>query len=276
MGGREAAEGCARQAYPQQMPEGDTIHRATASLGRALIGCEVIRFDAPGSTGPRPPTGSRITAVEARGKHVLIRFSGGMVLHTHMRMTGSWHLYPKDATVPRSRGPVRARIETSDRVAVCFAAPVVELLGERALARHPVLSALGPDLTAAAPDLDEALARVARLPADTPVGVALLDQRTASGVGNVYRSEVLWACGLDPFRPVGALDADTVRGLLITAHDLLRRNQQAVRRTTVPQGLAVYRRAGRPCRRCSTPIRARRLGEQARTCWWCPSCQTGP
>lgn len=167
-------------------------------------------------------------------------------------------------------------IETASSVAVCFDAPVIELLDGWELARHPQLHALGPDLCAAAPDVDEALRRMAALDPATPVGVALLDQRVASGVGNVYRSEVLWASRVDPFRPVAEVDPEDRRALLAGAARLLRANLRTRRRETAPGGLAVYDRAGRPCRRCATPIRTRRLGEQARSVWWCPGCQTRP
>jgi endonuclease-8 len=172
--------------------------------------------------------------------------------------------------------PSRARvvIETLGWVAVCFDAPVIELLDERSVARHPQLTALGPDLAVAEPEIDAALARMDQLDPQTPVGVALLDQRVASGVGNVYRSEVLWAAGADPFRPIDRIDPELRRDLLVTASRMLRANLDGWRRRTVPGGLAVYDRAGRPCRRCGATIRTRRLGEQARSVWWCPGCQS--
>jgi endonuclease VIII len=150
---------------------------------------------------------------------------------------------------------------------------VVELLDAPAVARHPQLAALGPDLCRPEPDIDEALRRMDTLHPATPIGVALLDQRVASGVGNVYRCEVLWACHVDPFRPVGDLD-EKVRGqLFATAARMLRANLGGRRRQTAPGGLAVYDRAGLPCRRCGTAVRRRCLGEQARAAWWCPGCQ---
>jgi endonuclease-8 len=156
---------------------------------------------------------------------------------------------------------------------VCFEAPVVELLRERDLARHPRLAALGPDLCSPTVDLGEVLARLGRLPPETEIGVALLDQRVASGVGNVYRSETLFACRVDPFARIDDLDSDVHRLLYATASDLLRRNLDGRPRTTAPGGLAVYRKSGRPCPRCGAPIRSRRQGEAARTVYWCPSCQ---
>jgi endonuclease-8 len=255
------------------MPEGDTIHRTAATLRSVLEGRDLERFEAPRVRGRPPAAGARIEAVEARGKHLLIRFGDGAVLHSHMRMTGSWHTYRTGEPWRRHASRARVVIETGSSVAVCFDAPVIELLDERGLARHPQLAALGPDLCVPDPDVDEALRRMDTLDTATPVGVALLDQRVASGVGNVYRSEVLWASRVDPFRPVASLDPDVRRTLFVTAARMLRANLGGGRRETVPGGLAVYDRAGRPCRRCGATIRTRRLGEQARSVWWCPGCQ---
>ncbi len=255
------------------MPEGDTIHRTASTLRTVLEGRELERFEAPRIRGRAPAVGSRIGSVEARGKHLLIRFGDGAVLHTHMRMTGSWHTYRPGERWRRHASRARVVIVTSTAVAVCFDAPVVELLDERGVARHPQLAALGPDLAVPDAEIDEALARMDGLEPQTSVGVALLDQRVASGVGNVYRSEVLWASRADPFRPIGEIGPELRRNLLLTASRMLRANLDGWRRETVPGGLAVYDRAGRPCRRCGTVIRTRRLGEQARSVWWCPGCQ---
>ena len=255
------------------MPEGDTIHRTAATLRTVLEGQRLERFEGPRVRGRAPVDGSRIESVEARGKHLLIRFGDGAILHSHMRMTGSWHTYRPGERWRRHASRARVVIETPASVAVCFDAPVIELLDERGMARHPQLAALGPDLCVATPDIDGALARMDRLDPATPVGVALLDQRVASGVGNVYRCEVLWAARTDPFRPLSDVDPDARRELIVMASRMLRANLGSWRRQTVPGGLAVYDRAGRSCRRCGTPIRTRRLGAQARSVWWCPGCQ---
>ncbi|HYH48558.1 MAG TPA: hypothetical protein VEG38_03320, partial [Acidimicrobiia bacterium] len=156
-------------------------------------------------------------------------------------------------------------------VAVCFSAPIVELVEEPA--SHPRLAALGPDLCRPDADLAEALARLDRLPAATEIGTALLDQRVACGVGNVYKSEVLFACGVQPFASVGTLATEVRHRLLETAARLLQANLDAGGRTTVEGGLAVYGRGGRPCRRCGTPVQSRRQGDTARVTFWCPVCQ---
>jgi endonuclease-8 len=162
--------------------------------------------------------------------------------------------------------------------AVCFAAPVVETFRQPPDGRAHPLDHLGPDLCRDDVDLDAAVHRLStHTEPETEVKVALLDQRVASGIGNVYASEVLFACGVDPFRPVADLDADTRRRLMTTASRQLRANLGDGPRTTVPRSgpgaLAVYGRRGQPCRRCGTPIRMARQGEQARSTYWCPTCQ---
>jgi endonuclease-8 len=255
------------------VPEGDTIFRSATVLRRALAGRPLIGFDAP-RVRPEPfHEGTTVTTVEARGKHLLIGFDDGRVLHTHMQMSGSWHVYGPSARWRRPQAQMRVRIDVPDATAVCFNAPVVELLRERDLARHPRLAALGPDLCSPQVDLDEVIRRLARTPGSTEVGIALLDQRIACGIGNVYKSEVLFAGRVDPFAPLSSLGEGERRSLYDTAGRMLRANLDGGRRTTAPGGLAVYGKARRPCPRCGTPIASRRQGEAARATYWCPSCQ---
>jgi endonuclease VIII len=260
------------------MPEGDTIHRAAAALRRALAGEELTRVDLPRIAPPHPRVGARVTRVEARGKHLLMRTSDGLVIHTHLRMTGSWHLYRPGERWHKAPGAARVILATRRTVAVCFAAPIVEVLDDRGVRRHPSLRRLGPDLLDPEHDLDEVLRRLGSLvPDDRTVGEVLLDQRVACGIGNVYRCDILFLHALAPDTPVGEVDEDTRRSLYTTAARLLRANVDATSRTTVdaaPAGsLWVHGRAGAPCRRCGTPIATTRLGEQARYVYWCPTCQ---
>jgi len=261
------------------MPEGDTILRAARTLSRALAGQELHRL-AIGSARDRGPLReielrphTRIKGVEARGKHLLISLTDGLTVHSHMGMMGSWHLYrPGEPWRLRERA-ARAILETDDAVAVCFTPQMLELL-HRPAEDSERLRRLGPDLSREDPDLDEAVTRLRTLrPHESEIGVALLDQRISAGIGNVYKSETLAACGVDPFAPIGDLSDDELHELFATASRFLRRNAATVMRSTVPGGLAVYGRTGRPCRRCGTAIRSRRQGEHARTTYWCPSCQ---
>lgn len=263
------------------MPEGDTIFRAAQTLRTVLGGGTVTRFEASRVAGAVPQEGDVVADVEARGKHLLVHFAGrqgrpDLSVRTHLRMTGSWHTYRPGERWRKPRRQARLIVETADAVAVCFNAPVVEVVPTDRVDRHPELIRLGPDLARSDVDLDEALARLGRLDPDTEIGVALLDQRVACGVGNVYKSETLHACRVDPFATIGVLDGATRRALLSTASRQLRANLTGYPRTTVPEGLAVYGRGGEPCRTCATPIAVRRQGEHARATYWCPTCQVEP
>jgi endonuclease-8 len=265
------------------MPEGDTIFRTADVLGRALLGGVLRRAVARPQPGlARVPdlsvlVGSTVETVEARGKHLLIGFSGGRWLRTHMRMRGSWHRY---APGERWRLPERRAtcvLETESAVAVCFDAQVAELLTSAELERHAGLRALGPDPLAPSPDFAEAVRRL-RTQASLPLGEALLDQRLLAGIGNVIKSEALFIERLDPWAPVSAFTGDEVRAVVRRAADLLRGNTGGGRRVTTGrrspgESLWVYKRGGRPCRRCGTLIRARRQGEEGRTTYWCAGCQ---
>lgn len=265
------------------MPEGDTIFRTATVLRRALLGGVVRRAVAqPGPGLARVPrldglVGRRIETVESRGKHVLIGFADGAWLRTHMRMKGSWHRYRPGEPWRLSARRAVCVLETDAAVAVCFDAPVVELLTDTELRRHDTLRALGPDLLDAAPDLEEAVRRLRQRSA-VALGEALLDQRAAAGIGNAIKSEALFMERLDPWAPVRAFTEAELRAVMGRAATLLAANTGGGRRVTTGdrrpgESVWVYRRAGRPCRRCGTLIRARRQGTQARTTYWCPSCQ---
>jgi endonuclease-8 len=189
-------------------------------------------------------------------------------------MRGAWQVVGPEGRWRRAPHRVRAVVRTPTAECVCYDAPTVELLDERDLRTHPVLARLGPDLATEAPDLDEALDRFDALPGDLPIGVALLDQRVAGGIGNVFKSEVLWAVRVDPRAPLLDVDRELRLGLLAEAARLLRANLGPGPRRTVPEGLAVYRRAGRACRRCGATIVSFRQGTDARVTYACPSCQT--
>ena len=260
------------------MPEGDTIHRVADRLRPALAGQVLERFEAPRAVGPRPKAGTEVESVEARGKHLLIRFSDGVTLHTHLRMTGTWHLYRRGSRWRLPAHLARAVVGVPEWEAVCFKAPVVELYREPPAHLPQPLDHLAPDLCLVDPPVDEVLARLARrTDVDTEIGPALLDQQIAAGVGNVFKSEVLWACRVNPFTKVVELDTPTRRRLVETAARQLQANIRSVgERTTVAGGgVAVYGRRGQPCLRCGTPIQRAQQGEDPRVTYWCPTCQPG-
>ena len=252
------------------MPEGDTILRTARTLGAWLDGREVTAAQGRGlGAHARKLVGRTVERVEARGKHLLIRLDRGLVVHTHMRMSGSWHVYSAGERWRRPQHEARLVVECGERVAVCFNAPVVELLVEREEPAHPALSGLGPDVLARPLDLDAIRARARGRPSDTAMAELLLDQRVVAGIGNIYRSEALFLRGIDPWTTLAQLDDAALDALVSTAAALM----HAAVAANAATDRWVYRRARRPCRRCGTPISAKRTGEQARTVYWCTRCQ---
>jgi endonuclease VIII len=269
------------------VPEGDTIYRAARTLHRALAGQTVAGFTTVlAQLLGRALEGRTILGVRSAGKHLLVEFSGDLVLRTHMRMHGSWHLYRRGERWQRPRRDMRIVIATDTLEAVGFRIPVAEFLTAAALRRSHTLAALGPDLLAEDFDEAEALARMKQAP-DAAVGDLLLDQRVMAGLGNVYKSEVLFACQVSPFAAARDVGDETLAAVITTARRFLRSNvseslapmttfsgfRRTTRRSAPGERLWVYGRAGKPCRRCGTPIRTRRQGVHARATYWCPSCQ---
>ncbi|MEO6350875.1 MAG: DNA-formamidopyrimidine glycosylase family protein [Candidatus Limnocylindrales bacterium] len=265
------------------MPEGDTLARIAAVLGPILVGQTVTGARGrPGGARLEKVVGHKVESVEARGKHLLIAFDQGLTLHTHLALHGSWHRYRAGERWRRSPSRAVAVIETAAATAVCFDAPTVELIETRALAVHDRLTWLGPDLSD--PNFDRAAALAGlRDPsrAQMSIGDALLDQRAAAGIGNVYRSELSFMERLDPFTPVSDVSDDVVARLLERASRLIIANSRGGARVTTdpstPGDLYVYGRTGRPCRRCGTLVKSRvvraRPEANPRRVFWCPSCQ---
>jgi endonuclease-8 len=262
------------------MPEGDTVWQAARRLRTALAGNVLIHSDL------RVPqhatadlTGRRVLDVTPRGKHLLTRIEGGLTLHSHLRMDGSWKVYETGRRW--SGGPahqIRAVLGTDDRTAVGYRLPVLELLRTtdeaRAVGHH------GPDLLGPDWDPGKALENLLHDP-DRPLGEALLDQRNLAGIGNVYKSELCFLLGVTPWLPVGALPVDRASQLPVIAKKLLEFNRDRPARNTTgrhDQNLFVYGRAPRPCPRCGTPVRAANQGDgsRERPTYWCPRCQSGP
>ena len=264
------------------MPEGDTIFRAARTLHAALAGRVVSSFETGLATLDRvdqdtPLAGRTVEGVRSVGKHLLMEFSGGLVLRTHMRMSGSWHVYRPGERWQRPRSAMRIVVATDAYVAVAFDVPVAEFLTSRELARHRELRALGPDVLDDAFSPGAALERF-RSRADEPIADALLNQRVIAGVGNVFKSEALFVAGVDPFRPVSTLTDEELTRVIEAARSLMNANVfRGARHTTGMMNpdakLWVYARTGRPCRRCGTAIESRKHGEDARGTYWCPRCQ---
>ena len=274
------------------MPEGDTIFRAARTLNRALAGKTVTRFESvfPHLTRvheDHPVTGRTVETVTASGKHLLMALSGDLVLRTHMRMNGSWHIYRPGEAWQRGRRDMRIVLGTADFVAVGFNIPVAEFLRGSAIGRHDELRKLGPDLLAENFDAVEAERRL-RERGDAEIADVLLNQRVMAGIGNVYKSEVLFACRVNPFTLTRALSDEQVSCLIATARKFLRANvseglaamttylgfRKTTSRDDPSERLWVYGRVGDPCRRCATPVRIAKQGRDARLTYWCPTCQS--
>jgi endonuclease VIII len=268
------------------MPEGDTIFRTARTLQRALAGQTVTGFETVLPKLARidydtPLAGRTVDSVESRGKWLLMHFSGDLILLTHMLMSGSWHIYRPGEKWQRHRTHMRIVIETAPMVAVAFNVPVAEFHTAASLARREGFNRLGP--APLAPNFDPAIA-IANLAAraDLELGLALLDQTVLAGLGNVFKSEVAFACGINPFRKVATLTPYQLANLVATSRQFLLANvteSSGHRRTTThntqrEENLWVYGREGEPCRRCATPIRSQKHITDARISFWCPMCQT--
>jgi endonuclease-8 len=267
------------------VPEGDTIFRTAVVLLRALAGQLVTGFEI---TAPKVSAaardeaivGSRVDAVESNGKHLLITFGTPkrVVLHTHMKMSGSWHVYRPGERWWEPASEARVVIRADDVVAPCFHPPIVELLTEKELGLHRVVSQLGPDIIRDDFDMDEAIRRL-RSNEDRDVATALLDQRAISGIGNVFKVEALFLGRTSPWAQVRELDHATLRAIVEHARTLIRRNRAGGERRThfglnARERMWVDERAGLPCHVCGTVVESGWHPDEVRKSWYCRTCQS--
>ena len=265
------------------MPEGDTIYRAAKSLRPALEGRQIVaakgwkRF--VDSTQLR---GDTVKTVEARGKHLLFHLQSGNTIHSHMGMTGSWHIYEQNQPWQKPPQQAALTLETDRNYSVvCFTPKLLELLSATDLRRHRWLARLAPDLldpNFGHVDTDEILRRF-HIHRSTPIGEAIMNQSVICGVGNVYKSEVLFLLGLNPFAAVKEFDADTLKSLVTESRRLMRRNLDGRSRQTKfgmngrPGKKWVYGRSGDGCLKCGATIQMRRQGDLGRSTYYCVECQ---
>ena len=277
------------------MPEGDTIFRSARALGRALAGKPITGFR---STYPlltrfndeTPLTGQLVDMVESRGKWLLIHFSGGATLATHMLMNGSWQIYKPGERWQRPASQMRILLENADYQAVGFLVPVARMYTARTLAREKRIPLSGADILGQDFDAEATRARIAAC-ADDEIGDVLLRQRIMAGVGNVFKSEICFVEGINPFRKVASLSEAQIGALIQTAQRLLganvvedsgnmivtyRGHRHTTNQSDPKDSVWVYGRRGSPCRRCGQPIRRRLQGQDARATYWCQSCQPMP
>jgi endonuclease-8 len=264
------------------MPEGDTLHRTAHTLNRVLGQQRLVRVRSSVPAIARAElAGHVVEEVSALGKNLLIRFDDGRVLHTHLKMRGSWHVYRPGERFQRPEHQARVVLEVADALAVCFAAPTVRLLAANAAQNDEYLSGLGPDLIPDEFDEAKAVAGLLAL-SELSIGEAVMTQTALAGIGNIYKSETLFLCRINPFALVCTLDHATATTLVRKARELLRLSVHALtdqRSTTQAEtegSYWVYRRSGRACRTCGDLVRMRRQGEQQRSTYFCPTCQSSP
>jgi len=246
------------------MPEGDSLHRAAKRL-QVLVG-QRVEVETP---HPRAAVkglaerldGRRLERVEAVGKNLLLRFEGGLVLRSHLRMNGRWRVEPRGAA---RVGRPWLVLRGAEHEAVLWNGPILELVTQC------YLPSLGPDILGEQPDVETMLARLRAEPQEREVGEALLDQRLVAGIGNLWKAEVLWEAHVSPWRRLAEVDDAELQAVLGAAHRLMRTSADGRR---PPRH--VYRRADRTCPRCGGIVRSAPQGEHARTAYWCPGCQVG-
>ncbi len=257
------------------MPEGDTIHRAAARMREVLDGRVPDEIATPHprhgfERWPERLAGMAVRTVDAHGKHLFVRFDGGLTVHSHLRMTGSWGIYPHGQRWRRSARRAWLVLRSGDWEVVQFDGPVLELVRDSRTRTDPRLAVLGPDVLGDSFDADGFLRRLRADDRGRPIGDALLDQRTVAGIGNVWKSECCFALGIDPWRTVGDTSDEQALALVQFARDRMR---VSVRDGVAARPANVYRRAGRPCARCGTVILGRGQGDGNRMTYWCPGCQ---
>jgi endonuclease VIII len=254
------------------VPEGDTIHHAANRIRPVLEGHVPDELATPHprfarDRWPERLAGQAVTSVDAHGKHLFLRFEGGLVIHSHLRMTGKWRVREAGGSPPPRTWLMLRR---DNRQVLQINGPVLELMTAARARTDQRIAGLGPDILA--PELDEA-AFLRRLRADDPtrtIGDALLDQRTIAGIGNMWKAEGCFAAGIDPWRRAGEVSDEEALAIVLACRPGMQ--ESALRGK--PDGSAVYGKAGRPCPRCGTPIAARGQGDDNRRTYWCPSCQS--
>jgi endonuclease-8 len=255
------------------MPEGDTIHYAAHRMRPVLEGRVPDELATPhprfgADRWPEKLAGRAIEAVDAHGKHLFLRFEGGRVIHSHLRMTGAWGVYREGQRWGARRGARGSSCAPAGHDVVQFDGPVLELMTASRVRFDQRIAGLGPTSSRPSSTRPLPLAPARRRPT-RPIGDALLDQRTIAGIGNLWKCEGCFDAELDPWRPAGEVsDDEALRVVRLTRP----RMQQSARDGFQVRGPAIYGRVGRPCPRCGARS-ARGQGEDNRPTYWCPGCQ---
>src|SRR5437763_3268544 len=257
------------------MAEGDTIAWAAKRIRPVLEGRvpEQIETPHPRHAHERWPerlAGRVVTSLDTHGKHLFLRFEGGLAMHSHLGMTGAWGVYGSSQRWGRSRSRAWLILRRGGHTVVEFDGPLLELMTEARTRFDQRLAALGPDVLAPRFDSDRFLRRLRSDNPTRPIGDALLDQRSVAGIGNVWKAEGCWEAAIDPWRPVQSVSDGEALAIIDGMRPRMLRSAAEGPRAIEPR---VYGRAGRPCPRCATEIRARGQGDANRTTYWCPGCQ---
>lgn len=257
------------------MPEGDTIAYAAARIRPVLAGRVPDSVQTPQARHlldrwPKRLAGRAVTGVDTHGKHLFLHFEGGLALHSHLGMTGVWGVYGHGRRWGRSRGRAWLVIGAADHDVVQFDGPVLELMTAGRVRSDQRLAALGPDVLAGEFDSRGFLRRLRSDDPTRTIGDALLDQTIVAGIGNIWKAEGCWEAAVDPWREVRGLTDGEAERIIAGIRPRMLRSAALGPRAIEPR---VYRRTGRPCPRCGTPVRARRQGDANRATYWCPGCQ---
>jgi endonuclease VIII len=259
------------------MPEGDTIHYAANRIRPVLAGHVPDELATPHprfarDRWPERLAGRAVTSVDAHGKHLFLRFEGGLTIHSHLRMTGTWRVLDATQRATRSPRTLWLVLRRGNRRVLQFNGPVLELMTESRTRFDQRLSLLGPDILAAEFDRERFLRRLREDDPTRPIGDALLRQQNLAGIGNLWKVEGCFAAEIDPWRPTGKVsDEEALR----IVDEVRPRMQQSARDGNQTRWRQIYGRAGQPCPRCGAASRIRQRGQwdDNRPTYWCPECQ---
>ncbi|MGL4513067.1 MAG: Fpg/Nei family DNA glycosylase [Lacipirellulaceae bacterium] len=263
------------------MPEGDTLYRAAANVRPVLEGRVVVEATSNPTPGNHAVDAAALvgrvaTKVRASGKQLFVFFEGELVVHSHLGMTGSWHVYPQGETWNKPASRAGLTLSTGTHDVVLFSPKLLELVTATAFRRNDYLRRLGPDLMLVESDLAAAVARM-RVHNAAPIGEVVMNQTIAAGIGNIYKSETLFLARINPWTRVAELSDERLRTYLEDARTLMRRNRGSGPRVTRFRGdgghFWVYGRRGEPCYVCGGVVTVRRQGDAGRTTYWCAACQ---
>ena len=258
------------------MPEGDTILSIARTLRPVLVERQLERVETPQrrhalDRWEQKLGGARVAAIDAHGKHLFLRFDNGLTIHSHLRMSGRWRVFERGWDWGRRSRAAWLVLQTTTHAVVQFNGPILELMRSTRTRFDPYLRRLGPDILAKDLDLGAILMRLRSDDQTRPVGDALLDQRTVAGIGNLWKNESLYACRIDPWRPLGRVGDDELERVVRCARDMMKREVNHGGRLA---GGEAFEQGGKGCRRCGERIRVRGQWDENRMTYWCPRCQT--